>query len=416
MNVAVVLEHRFVRTPDGRVWTKTFFARSFWQRYLSVFDGVRVIARVRRVDHPPEDVLRVDSDQISVSEVPAYVGPLQYAMRIHAVRSALRRALHPEEALILRVSSQLANIVEPIVRRAGHPYAVEVVADPADVFRPGSVKHPLRPFFHWWFPKKLRAQCQRAVAAAYVTENMLQRSYPPGPNTFMTHYSSVELRDESFVEEPRKPFSVGRSIKLLMVGTLEQLYKAPDVLLDALAICLRRGEDLELTFVGEGRMTSALQKQANDLGIAARVRFVGSVTSGAAVREWLDKSDLFVLPSRQEGLPRAMVEAMARGLPCIGSAAGGIPELLRADEVVPVANAEALALKISEVVADQDRMAAMSERNLRRSRDFHESELCQRRMAMYRHLYEATLAVQSKRRKATATATGLASARGKGGW
>ena len=49
MNLAVTLEQRYDRTPDGRVWTPGPFPYSFWTRYLEVFDTLRVVARVRDV-------------------------------------------------------------------------------------------------------------------------------------------------------------------------------------------------------------------------------------------------------------------------------------------------------------------------------------------------------------------------------
>ena len=67
---------------------------------------------------------------------------------------------------------------------------------------------------------------------------------------------------------------------------------------------------------------------------------------GHGVTEQLDAADVFVLPSRQEGLPRAMIEAMARSLPCVGSDVGGISELIP-DWVVPPNDPQALALKFS---------------------------------------------------------------------
>ena len=57
------------------------------------------------------------------------------------------------------------------------------------------------------------------------------------------------------------------------------------------------------------------------------MKFFGKMTHNE-VFEWLDGIDVYVQPSRTEGLPRALVEAMSRGLPCLGSQVGGIPELL----------------------------------------------------------------------------------------
>jgi len=92
------------------------------------------------------------------------------------------------------------------------------------------------------------------------------------------------------------------------------------------------------------------------------------------------------MPSRAEGLPRALVEAMARGCPCIGSNVGGIPELLAADDLVPPNDPEALARKIMEVTADPERMKAMSARNLSRAKEFDPEVLRNMRLAFYRYV------------------------------
>jgi glycosyltransferase involved in cell wall biosynthesis len=121
-----------------------------------------------------------------------------------------------------------------------------------------------------------------------------------------------------------------------------------------------------------------------------RITFTGALPAGPAVRGQLDLADLFVMPSRTEGLPRAMVEAMARGLPCIGSSVGGIPELLAQEDLVPPGDADALARKIAEVAGDPHRLAAMSARNLAKAKLYSGSALAERRMAFYRHVREAT--------------------------
>ena len=100
---------------------------------------------------------------------------------------------------------------------------------------------------------------------------------------------------------------------------MEHLYKGQGTLIAALA----ERSELRLTLVGDGCYRQRLGELASELGVAERVRFLGRLPSGAPIREELDRADAFVLPSRQEGLPRAILEAMALGLLFIGSNIGG---------------------------------------------------------------------------------------------
>jgi glycosyltransferase involved in cell wall biosynthesis len=392
MKVLVSTEHRFDRTPDGRVWTQTMFAYPFWTRYLQVFDQVRILARVRDVETVPSDWQQATGLDVSFAPTPYYLGPKQYLLRVRQVRDAATRAVGPRDAVILRLSSPIAASVVPLLRRTGHPYGAEVVGDPYDVFAPGAVRHPLRPFCRWWFPRQLRRQCATACAAAYVTEHTLQRRYPVGPGALSTSYSSVELPDAAFVPAPRAERAMQRAFTLITVGSLAQMYKAPDVLIDAVALCVRQGLDLSLILVGDGKHRPELEARASALGLGEHVCFRGQLTAGGAVRSQLDRSDLFVLPSRTEGLPRAMIEAMARALPCIGTRIGGIPELLPEEDLVPPGDATALAQKIQEVLTDPARLSRMSATNLQRAQSYHENVLSARRMTFYRYVRERTAA------------------------
>jgi glycosyltransferase involved in cell wall biosynthesis len=168
------------------------------------------------------------------------------------------------------------------------------------------------------------------------------------------------------------------------------MYKAPDVLIDAVARCVNNGLDLELTFIGDGVHRPRLQERAYEQGIGERTRFLGRLPTGQAVLAELDKADVFVLPSYCEGLPRAMIEAMARALPCIGTCVGGIPELLPPEDMVRPGNVAELAAKISEVVKNPKRMTDMSARNLEKARGFTETVLRERRREFYMYLKTKT--------------------------
>lgn len=388
MNLVITLEHRFERTPDGMVWTRTSCPYSFWKRYLEVFDRVRVVARVLDVPAVPPNCQRTDGEGVSFTAIPYYIGVWQYLQRSHQVKIAARNAVGAKDAVILRVGSTIATFILAQLRKNSHPYGVEVVADPYDVFAPGSIKHPLRPFFRWFFPHQQRHQCAGACAAAYVTKQALQQRYPCA--NYSVGISDVELPDWAIVSQPRPQVQEVRTWNLIFVGTLAQLYKAPDVLINAVAVCVREGLNIKLTLIGDGKHRAELEAQVMALDLGKRVSFLGMLPAGNAVRHQLDQADLFILPSHQEGLPRAMVEAMGRALPVIGSTVGGIPELLSPEDMVPPGDVTALARKIREVLTNPERIASMSTRNLEKAKEYTDEILHEKRIAFYRYVREQT--------------------------
>ncbi len=410
MEVIVSLEQRFGGTSDGSVWADVAASYSFWQRYLEVFEKVKVLARVADVPRVPETWVRADGNDVTFIRVPHYLGALEYARRFLQVRAAIRGVRFQESAVIMRVPSFIASHLTRMLLTASHPFGVEIVGDPYDVFAPGTIRHPLRPYLRWSLVRQLRQQCMRACAAAYVTEYTLQRRYPsklysvgvsdvhlPSAASlraldFETHFSSVDLRQGAFAsghrrypgDEPRSP------VRLLTVGSLEQPYKGIHHLLAALRQCTLRGLDVTLTVVGDGRTRSKLERQAVTLGLGERVTFLGKVPSGPALWVQMEEADLFVLASLTEGLPRAMIEAMARGMPCIGTHVGGVPELLAPEDIVPPGDPIALSERILEVTRSKARLAKMSAANLAKAGEFHELKLHQRRLGFYRHLHDVT--------------------------
>jgi glycosyltransferase involved in cell wall biosynthesis len=103
------------------------------------------------------------------------------------------------------------------------------------------------------------------------------------------------------------------------------------------------------------------QQEIERLGVAHRVRLLGPVVADAKI-EWLAGAQGFVLPSLAEGLPMALLEAMAMALPSVVTAAGAMPEVVRDGvdgRVVPPEDAAALAAALDELAAQPDRRLAM---------------------------------------------------------
>jgi glycosyltransferase involved in cell wall biosynthesis len=105
--------------------------------------------------------------------------------------------------------------------------------------------------------------------------------------------------------------------------------KGHDTILAAVPAILDRHPDATFTFAGDGPRRDALETLARALGVSGRVRFLGECRDVAPV---LAAADLFVLPSRSEAFPNAVIEAMAAGLPVVVSNVGGIPEVVRHGE------------------------------------------------------------------------------------
>ena len=387
MRVLVTTEAHFQQDSKGMVFSDTGGrGYSFWARYLDAFESVTVIARLS----PKKGEVAVPVEGPGVCFVPlsGYTGPEQYLRNLWRLKRQVRLVCQDEVAVIARAPGAVATLVVNELHKKLRPYALEVVGDPYDAFSPGAVKHPLRPFFRWLFSRQLQRQCKRACAVAYVTEGALQRRYPPAPRILTTHYSSVELPDEAFVQVPRLTYQGANTFTIVTVGSLAHLYKAPDVLIDAVGVCIRDRLDLRLTLIGDGKYRPELEARASALGLGERVSFLGQLPAGKAVRAQLDQADLFALPSRQEGLSRATIEAMARALPCIGSRVGGTPELLAPEDMVPPGNVTALATRIREVLLDPARMARMSARNLEKAGEYRGDILRERRASFYQYVRE----------------------------
>jgi glycosyltransferase involved in cell wall biosynthesis len=390
MRILVTASAHFAITDDGALWTPTASTGyTFWARYLDVFDEACLLVRAHPRAAPPKGWKCATGPGVKAAPLPDSVGPWGFVSNFGQITRTIRAVLPDAEAVLLRIPCHIGGQVRRHLPER-RPYGAEVVGDPYDTFAPGSIRHPLRPFFRSWFPRQLRKQCAGARATAYVTERALQRRYPPALGAFSTYFSDVELPEAAFVANPRPPRRQASRTTLILVGTLAQLYKAPDVLIDAVAACVSKGLDLQLTIIGDGKHRSELEARTRTLGLAERVCFRGQLTAGDPVRQELDQADLFVLPSYQEGLPRAMIEGMARALPCIGSTAGGIPELLLPEDMVPAGDVAALARKIREVATAPERMARMSARNLAKAREYNDEALRPRRVSFYQHLRAET--------------------------
>jgi glycosyltransferase involved in cell wall biosynthesis len=394
----VSLEDRFFRTQNGNIYSNTTCDYNFWKRYLQVFDEVGVFGRLSEIDKDLIDKPCANGPHVHFICPVSFIGPWEYLKKRRQLNALAKLISEQYDAFILRVPGTMSSLLWHQLIAKKKPYGVEVVGDPWDVFSPGSLKTKLRPFLRYKSRWDMVRQCRHACVASYVTEFSLQKRYPPG--CWSTHYSSIDLPDTAFVDESFLEKRIARVKKksqnngpwhICHVGMMEHLYKSQDVLLNAVGECIKKGIKIELSFVGDGIHKTQLQKQAKELGIVDDVRFLGKLDPDESVYEILDSADLYILPSRQEGLPQTIIEAMARGLPCISSTVGGIPELLEDKYLVLAGEAKMLSDKIIELLNEPDEMVEMSKRNVKTVQKYRSKYLNLRRIEFYHKLVDETL-------------------------
>jgi glycosyltransferase involved in cell wall biosynthesis len=149
--------------------------------------------------------------------------------------------------------------------------------------------------------------------------------------------------------------SLGLTAERPLIGTVGRLEprKGTSTLLAALAV-LRAGgrHDAALVVVGDGPLRAELAADAERLGVASHVQLLGDRSD---VRDVLEALDVFVLPSRTEGMSNALLEGMAMALPVVATAVGGTPEVIadgKSGLLVPADDPKAMAAAIARLLDD----------------------------------------------------------------
>jgi glycosyltransferase involved in cell wall biosynthesis len=371
MRVLLTSEARFERTADGVIWGAVPHGAPMWRRYLDVFTSALLLARVSDVSRPSPGCVETLAPGIEFCPLPPYAGLGGLLRHFGPVRAAVTRAIRDCDAVIVRSPSPVAFLTSGAVQAAGRPYAAQIVGDPDQVFTAGAVKHPLRIPLRRLATLAQQRLSRDAAAVLFVTKRVLQAKYPTRGQAYSA--SDVSLDDSDFdawsAGRPRR----GEPFTLVTVASLDQPYKGTAVLLEALARLHRHGEAARLQVVGAGRLLPALQQQSHALGIGSAVDFLGQLDRDG-VRRALKSADLFVLPSLTEGLPRALLEAMAQGLAAVGTDVGGIPELLPPDCLVPRGDAVRLADLIAAFMSSDRWRATAGERNRYVANAYHERQ------------------------------------------
>lgn len=351
--VSVVLEHRFFRV-GSEVYTALSFPYSYWEEYLRYFDEINVVARVKTVPKVEQGFAKVTGKCVSVTDVKYYQGVNEFLIKFPVLLFNIFTIVKSNEKFILR-SGNISNITFLFLVLFRKDYLREY---------PGNIKEGIIGFAGPSRRIRAIASISDWIArfqANYSKANSFVSSYCKSlygsnkPSFVFSSFNSDEIQES----KAKYISAVNGRISLVSVGRLEP-EKGHYYLLRSMYILNQAGVDVELSIIGGGSEFDRLEKLSKDWCLS--VSFLGVVTDRPRLFAAIAEKDVFVIPSLTEGMPRALLEAMTIGMPCIGTDVGGIPEVLEDEMMVPPGDANLLAGKISDFL-DQELRERSGNRN-----------------------------------------------------
>jgi glycosyltransferase involved in cell wall biosynthesis len=379
MKVVFSHDHFFYKYLN-QYYSNGELSREMLSRYTSNFDEVTVLTRQKKIDKLNGKLSLSSIPRVEFVEVPNFKSIKNYYKVIKA-RKILDKEVAAADCVIARESSIGLLTIECAIAR-NKPYIVEFTGCPWDcLWNYGSLEAKIYAIYRYFKTKKL---VRKAPYVIYVTNKFLQKRYPTFGIT--TECSNVVISDfdESIIE--KRLNQIAHSEKKMVLGTIGALsskYKGFDTAIKALSILRKKmGSNIEYRLLGGGD-NQYIRRLAVKYGVEDLIRFDGTLPSGKPVFDWLDDIDIYIQPSRAEGLPRAVIEAMSRGCPVIGSDAGGIPELLDGNCIFHKSNYKQLAELILKNGFNEDWLKTQVLRNFEEATKYDKEKIELRRNSFF---------------------------------
>jgi glycosyltransferase involved in cell wall biosynthesis len=386
INAVYCTDSQFMQSEGGQVYAEGQFSYAFWQRYLHIFASLTVVGRGHALGQGRSTAGLNISSGIGVSFifVPDLASPTRLIRHHAKAASILSASIAQADAVIVRLPSLIGFLGARIAERLAKTWVAEVAACPWDqLWNYGTLQGKVYAPVHAY---RMRRAVARSPFTLYVTREFLQRRYPA--RGFTAAVSNVDVAcPEPAVLEGRllRILSSKRLLKIGLIGSIKHKYKGLGTAIEGLARVKDRLPEFEFRVLGQGN-PRPWQRDAERHGLGDRLRFDGVLQSGQPVLDWLDRIDIYVQPSFQEGLPRALVEAMSRACPAIASTAGGIPELLPPDCLHPPGDAASFGKLILKAACDPAWQARQACRNFETAREYAREALDEQRTRFLRRV------------------------------
>lgn len=382
MNLLFYFDSERVYTDkNGNYYASGNFPKDVWNRYLKYCDSLYVIMRegngIVDKDNPKNRKEKIDDPRIKVFLVKdLYGGITDYLNQKYRRynKKLVETMINKSDFVIVR---SFSNPVVNTAIKYHKPYMIEVVGSAWDALWNHGIKGKVLALPSEYAAKRI---VKNAPWVLYVTSEFLQHQYPTnGHNTGISDVV-IEVADRQVLDRRIERIQTKKgSLILGTAAAVDVRYKGQEYVIKAVGRLKKKGIRVIYEMAGLGEK-EYLENVARECGVLDQVRFAGQL-SHDKVFEWMDNIDVYIQPSLLEGLPRSVVEAMSRGLPVLGTDAGGISELIGRNELFQKKSVSEIENQITAM--GKKRLEKLSKENFERAKSYEKEVLDKKRDNFY---------------------------------
>ena len=323
------------------------------------FYNVTICSPVLTTNTVTESWFRIPIDEtnkITIQKSFPYLSVVDYYKKLPLIflynLPVFIKAIKKADMILLITSGMNSFMIAFLAKLYGKPIFTYFVGDQRSIVRKGSKYKGIRLViaqlianFHVFLHKRI---VSISKASFFISSDLERRLGKYNNNSFIVIASLVNENDISIDNSPH----TDTDTRLLYVGRLSH-EKGLDCLIQALPYLVKENNRLTLSICGDGPETKRLRILVERLGMTDYVNFHGFVPWGEKLSKIYLDSDIFILPSLSEGVPKVLLEAMASGIPIIATNVGGIPDIINDLEngiLVPPGNSEAIADAVKMII------------------------------------------------------------------
>lgn len=353
-----------------------------WERYLDYVDKLTVMSRGSALETESNGLVLSEKDNVIFNLFYNVKGGIDYYKYQNEIKKKLKEQIEVHDLIIIRVPSTIGAFAAKICNNINKPYLTEVVGCAWDSnWNYGSLPIKLQAPFSFL---KMRKIVAKSIASIYVTQFFLQSRYPNKGITSFASNVQILKNDSIVLENHMDLLNKSKTVyKIGIIGNLSIKFKGFDVALKSLDLLKKDGVSFMFYLVGGGNQ-SYVKGLIKKFNLEDCTEIIGRLESGIEVFNFLDSLDLYIHPSKQEGLPRAVIEAMSRACPILASTVAGIPELIKEDYLHSPGDYKSLYKQLKNIIGNKELLSKMAKTNFEKSKEYNINILSKRRFDFFR--------------------------------